>query len=149
MKLQYSFILTLICVCFVSCSGKNFPLKGKVTYEDGTPLTKGTVNFSSETSLSRAKIQSDGSYVVGTLKETDGIPRGKYKVYITGAEEPIESKTKQTQKDSMGNTVQSINGFRQLIERKYITKNDTPLECEIPIMKNRFDITIEKPVYLK
>jgi len=149
MKTSYTILLLIVFFpFFIGWYGNNYPLKGKIAYEDGTPLTKGTLNFASETSLSRAKIQSDGSYVVGTLKETDGIPKGKYKIYITGAEEPIAAKT-QTKKDSMGNTIESMGGTRQLVEIKYMTRNNTPLECEIPMPKNRLDITLEKPAWLK
>ncbi|MDR3109089.1 MAG: hypothetical protein LBU65_05295 [Planctomycetaceae bacterium] len=146
MQYQYrQYILLFVFILTLTGCVTNIPLKGKVTYKDGTPVTKGTLNFSSEKLLSRAKIQSDGSYVVGTLKETDGIPKGTYKVYISGAEEAIESKTTTIEKDSMGNPVSSMATYRQLVDRKYMTAESTPLMCDVPAPNNRFDIIVEKP----
>ena len=147
-KLPIILIVMLLGVSALGC-GKNCSLKGKVTYKDGTPITAGMVNFDSGTSLSRGKIQSDGSYTVGTLKDTDGIPKGTYKVYITGAEVPKE--TNQNQKnqrlDAMGNPIQSMVGFRQLVAREYMNASTTPITCEVPVAKNRFDVIVEPPVY--
>ena len=130
------------------CS-QNYSLKGKVTYQDGTPITTGMVNFESDTSLSRGRIRSDGSYTVGTHKDTDGIPKGKYKVYITGAEVPRETGQSQRNQrvDAMGNPIQMMVGFRQLVDRKYMTAGTSPVTCEVPTEKNRFDIIVEPPVY--
>jgi len=74
-----------VCLLLVAGCGKNVRVTGKVTFEDGTPLSKGMVIFSAGATESKAPIGEDGSYVVGTLKSGDGIPRGTYRVYITGA----------------------------------------------------------------
>lgn len=137
------FLLILVPGC-----GKNAPLKGKVTYEDGTPIKVGMVNFTTETHLSRGKIQSDGTYVVGTIKDKDGLPPGKYKVYITGAEESVESKQAQ-RLDSMGQPVQGMAAYRQLVGKEYMSADKTPLECEVPAKNNTYDISIKKPDYIK
>ncbi|MDR1958648.1 MAG: hypothetical protein LBQ54_06350 [Planctomycetaceae bacterium] len=142
------FVIFLGMTVFPGC-GSNIPLSGKIIYEDGTPLKTGMLNFASETTLSRAKIQPDGSYVVGTSKEKDGLPEGKYKVYITGAEEAVEPKNAPVKYDSMGTPVTVMGRYRQLVNRKYLTADKTPLVCDVPAPKNRFDITIEKPDYLK
>ena len=131
--------------------GQNHSLKGKVTYKDGTPITVGMVNFESATSLSRGTIQPDGSYTVGTLKDTDGIPQGTYKVYITGAEVPKEAGSSQRNQkvvlDSMGQPIPTMTGSRQLVDRKYMTASTSPITCEVPAEKNSFDIIVEPPVY--
>ena len=38
---------------------------------------------------SRGNIKPDGTFVVGTDKETDGLPPGTYQVYITGSDKAI------------------------------------------------------------
>ena len=142
------FFGVLLVISVLGC-GTNYPLSGKVTYEDGTPITAGMVNFESDGSLSRGKIQPDGSYVVGTLKESDGIPKGKYKIYITGAEVAMETDpSKNPQRfDSMGNPVETMAAYRKLVHPKYMTTSQSPLTCEIPAEKNRFDIIVEPPVF--
>ena len=142
------FIGLILLMSALGCS-QNYPLKGKITYADGTPITAGMVNFASETSLSRGKIQSDGSYVVGTLKDGDGLPKGSYKIYITGAEVAMEAKPpKGVQKvDSMGKPVATLAAYRKLVHPKYMTTEQTPLTCDVPVEKNRFDIIVEPPVY--
>jgi len=143
MKLKLTALLILL-FC-VGC-GKNVPLRGKVLDQDGNPITIGMVNFSSEKGLSRAKIQSDGSYRVGTLKETDGLPPGIYKVYVSGAEVPIESPPSQgpQQLDSMGQPVKRPPAFRRLLATPYTTEATTPLTCEVPVKGNRYDVIVEK-----
>ena len=133
----------LILLLCVGC-GKNFPLKGKVLDEDGNPITVGMVNFTSEKGLSRAKIQSDGSYTVGTLKETDGLPPGKYKVYVSGAEIAVASKAP-TRYDTMGQPMPQMAGYKKLVATKYTTEANTPLTCEVPVKGNRYDVLVEKP----
>jgi len=149
MKSRLSIVLVgiFLGMSVLGCN-RNCPLKGKVTYQDGTPITAGMVNFASDTSLSRGKIRPDGSYTVGTLKDADGIPKGTYKVYITGAEVPKETDQNRNQGvDAMGNPIPTMVGFRQLVDRKYMTTSSTPITCEVPREKNRFDFTVEPPVY--
>ena len=148
MKCYLSIVFGMVLGMSALGCGQNHSLQGKVTYEDGTPITAGFVNFSSDTSLSRGKIRSDGSYVVGTLKDTDGIPQGTYKVYITGAEVAMETAQSQRPRvDAMGNPIQTMAAYRKLVHPKYMTTSTTPITCEIPAEKNRFDIIVEPPVY--
>ena len=142
MKLKIILTLLILALC-VGC-GKNVPLKGKVLDEDGNPITAGTVNFVSDKGLSRAKIQPDGSYTVGTLKETDGLPPGKYKIYVTGAEVAV-APSGPVRLDVMGQPMQQLAGYKKLVATKFTTEADTPLTCEIPAPGNRYDVVVEKP----
>lgn len=148
-SLPFVFIGAVLGITVLGCGTGNYPLKGKITYADGTPITAGMVNFASETSLSRGKIQPDGSYVVGTLKDSDGIPKGSYKVYITGAEVAMETDPSKnpSRVDAMGNPVQTMAAYRKLVHPKYMTASQSPIACEVPIEKNHFDIIVEPPVY--
>ena len=146
MKFKWLTLLILVLALPVLCvgCGKNVPLRGKVLDEDGNPVTVGMVNFVSGQGLSRGKIQPDGSYVVGTLKETDGLPPGKYKVYITGAVLTVPSQ-RPAMVDSMGQTIPPMPDLRDLVARPYTSEASTPLFCEVPAPKNRFDVIVEKP----
>jgi hypothetical protein len=59
-------------------------VKGKVTYK-GQPLTKGVIRFepSGYGRAASGKLQSDGTYVLSTLKDGDGVVAGKHTVYLT------------------------------------------------------------------
>ena len=60
------------------------PVKGKVTYK-GQPVTKGVVRFEPDGygRPASGKLQSDGTFVLTTLKEGDGVVAGDHRVSIT------------------------------------------------------------------
>ena len=123
-KYRYIFILFLLCAV-VGC-GNNVKLGGKVTFPDGEPLSTGMIIFSNDGFLARAEIKSDGIYDVGSLAEKDGLPPGKYKVYIIGA---IEGE---------------VDKLRSLIAPQYASRDTTPLEIEVP-GQDVYNITVERP----
>jgi hypothetical protein len=61
------------------------PVKGKVTFK-GQPLTIGTVRFEPDDfgRPASGKLQSDGTFVLTTLTEGDGVVAGHHRVAITG-----------------------------------------------------------------
>jgi hypothetical protein len=61
------------------------PVKGKVTYK-GQPLTKGVIRFEPDDygRPASGQLQSDGTYVLSTLKEGDGVVAGHHQVSISG-----------------------------------------------------------------
>jgi hypothetical protein len=61
------------------------PVKGKVTFK-GEPLTTGVVHFEPDDfgRPANGKLQSDGTFVLSTLKEGDGVVAGHHRVSITG-----------------------------------------------------------------
>lgn len=63
---------------------------GRVTYK-GTPVTKGSVWFEPEGFGRSAKgqLQSDGSFVLGTFREGDGVVAGAHRISISGFEKPL------------------------------------------------------------
>ena len=60
------------------------PVKGKVTYK-GQVLTTGVVRFELDGygRMASGKLQTDGTYVVSTLKPADGVVAGSHRVFIT------------------------------------------------------------------
>lgn len=121
----------VFCLLF-GCDNKQ-KLTGTVVFSDGAPLTTGTVIFSSGTFLSRAYIKPNGSFDVGSLKDHDGIPPGKYKVYISDAFEAVPD-PKNPEKELM----------KPFVDAKYTARETTPLEVEIPGL-NVFHVVVERP----
>ncbi len=66
------------------------PAKGRVTYK-GKPLTVGTVRFEPEGRgrMASGKLQSDGTFVLSTLKDGDGAAIGHHRVYITEVDKSL------------------------------------------------------------
>ena len=82
LRCMFYFLFILVIMISAGCSDKK-PMRGKVTFaDDGSPLTRGIVVFQSDTILARGTIKQDGTYVMGSEKEKDGIPKGEYKVRI-------------------------------------------------------------------
>jgi hypothetical protein len=59
------------------------PVKGKVTYK-GQPLTTGVIKFEPDGygREARGKIQSDGTFVLTTFKDGDGVVAGHHAVTV-------------------------------------------------------------------
>lgn len=88
MYLKHFFVILVVLSLFAcpGCFSKNVKMGGKVTFsDDKSPLTVGTVVFETDDYQARGAIKPDGSYTLGSLKETDGLPPGTYRVYIKGA----------------------------------------------------------------
>jgi len=68
------------------------PVKGKVTYK-GQPVAKGTIRFQPDGygRPATGRLQSDGSFVLGTNKEGDGVVAGAHRVSVSGFDKPLAS----------------------------------------------------------
>ena len=85
------FIIALLVLITVGCGDNKVQLSGKVTYsDDGTPLGVGTVGLTTETYSARGVLAQDGTYTVSSVNPKDGLPPGKYRVYISGAHRAID-----------------------------------------------------------
>lgn len=83
-------LLLVLIFTTIGCNSK-VPMGGKVTFSDNqSPLTVGQVSFRSDTVHAFGCLQPDGTYILGTNKEMDGIPKGTYRVTIDHA---VESTT--------------------------------------------------------
>lgn len=77
------FVTVVVLLATVGCNNK-VKLGGKVTYaDDKSPVTAGIVCFETPTYLARGVLQPDGTYTLSSTSVGDGIPPGKYNVYIT------------------------------------------------------------------
>ncbi|MDR0871815.1 MAG: hypothetical protein LBN39_13615 [Planctomycetaceae bacterium] len=138
----------LLILLFLSGCGNNIKLGGKVVFPDGQPLETGIIYFAAPDFFARAAIRPDGTYDVGSLSAKDGLPPGKYKVYIYGA---IQSSGKKNVKqtivgdDGKSKTVEAEEDiFSPLIAGKFTSIDTTPLEVEVP-GENVYNITVERP----
>ena len=76
----------LILGAFIGCGTGNVPMGGTVTFSDnGDPLEVGTIVFTDGKQQARAELGPGGKFNLGFVKANDGLPKGSYKVYISGA----------------------------------------------------------------
>ncbi len=73
----------LSCLLFTGCGDPS--VTGTVKYNDGSPVTVGTVVLQNEKSQGIGDLQPDGSFDLYQFKPGDGLRKGVYKGYITGA----------------------------------------------------------------
>jgi hypothetical protein len=99
------------------------PVKGKVTYK-GKPLTKGTVTFEPDGfgRPARGELQADGSFVLATLKDGDGVVAGEHRVTITGVDKSLA---------------------RDRALTKYASPNTTPLTCKVDAEHSEFALDLQ------
>jgi hypothetical protein len=73
----------MILLTTLGCSDK-ITVKGTVKFSDGEPLTKGEVFFGNAAGTHQyyGSIKPDGSFSLGGLKDGEGIPAGKYSVWL-------------------------------------------------------------------
>ncbi|MDR2437908.1 MAG: hypothetical protein LBE12_00875 [Planctomycetaceae bacterium] len=146
------FIIIGSLLFFITGCNEKQKLTGKVTFPDGKPLQYGTIYFASETYPAHAVLQNDGTYDVGSLGKKDGLPPGKYKVYIVGAimdDEPIPVTVSAAPAVGDDNTqtppVSYIYSMKSLIDTRFTKPETTPLEITIPDLKT-FDFFVEPPM---
>jgi hypothetical protein len=74
------------CAAGAGATPSLIPVKGQVTYK-GQPLTKGEIKFEPDGGYGRrakGELRSDGTFVLTTDKEGDGVVAGHHQVFITG-----------------------------------------------------------------
>lgn len=126
-------LASLACLLLSGCSDR-VPLEGTVTFaDDGSPLTRGTVLFDDGQTLARGPIAANGSYVVGSTEEGDGIVPGTYKVSIVDAAEEIPSGSEYV-----------APSYRKLIADKYFLKETSGMELSVDSSTGRYDIKVER-----
>ena len=139
-------VLAVICIT-VGCS-KNAKVSGKVTFPDGSPLTVGKVTFETDTYSASGTLQEDGSYTIGSLSDRDGLPPGRYQVFIAGAMK--QAGTKNMNVPSSGGAGQSgmssmsMPVFVPAIASKYTKASTSEITCDVK-KSMTFDFRVEPP----
>ena len=128
------FAILLTTVFVTGCSNGNVPLKGKVTFsDDDSPLTVGTICFENNTTMARGDLNSDGKFVVGSLRMNDGLPPGTYRVYFTNVIAPMNT-----------NASGRAGGFEPLVAPKYLRSTTSGLEIDVTPTTKDYSITVER-----
>jgi hypothetical protein len=84
------FVLLFGCLSFSGCNGKQVGLSGKIVFsDDGSPVTFGTVCFATSTFQAKGEIKKNGTFTMGSLSASDGLPPGTYQVYFLGLTEDL------------------------------------------------------------
>ena len=120
----YGCILVAI-LCFNGCGDPK--VTGTVKFSDGTPLKGGMVVLQNETSQGIGELDFNGSFNIYQYKPGDGLKRGKYRGYISGA----------ISIDEFGRSV-------SLIPDKYADIENSGIEYDSSVNNGKLDIVIEK-----
>jgi hypothetical protein len=85
-------VALVLLLCAGGCGPKLHPVRGKVTFGDGKPVTEGMVVFERKGEekpvTARGEIEADGSYRLGTHAPGDGAPAGTYRVLVAPKSDP-------------------------------------------------------------
>jgi hypothetical protein len=128
-------LLALLLAAAAGCGSRpTYPVRGKVVFKDGTPLTSGLVRFRpAEANLqvtARGDIQKDGTFQLGTYHEDDGAVPGKYQVAITPPPRP------KRRERPIGKPV---------IDPRFEDFDTSGIAVEVAKRKNDFTIVVESP----
>ena len=134
MKKYIICMLWFVGISLTGCSD-HCRLSGKVSFEDGTPATRGMVIFTTESFQAKGEIQLDGSFVVGSEKVGDGIPRGTYGVYVSGIGKTVPGL------EVPG--MQRMSMYVPICHEKYENAGTSGLVCTVPAPGNKYDIVLE------
>ncbi len=126
MRNRASQFVALVASCLIPCvgcgqgagtgaGGETVPVKGKVTYK-GQPVTQGVVTFEPVDAgrVATGDIQSDGTFVLTTVKTGDGAVVGRHKVGV-GVSGPAGKKSRETLPGKYGSV--NLSGLEAKVSR--------------------------------
>lgn len=126
-------VAVLVLTSLIGCGKGHVGMGGRVTYSDtGEPLEVGTVSFTTPTFHARGEIKQDGRYTIGSYSEKDGLPPGRYQVYISGAVR-YEGVTP----DGMPIEI-------PLIDAKFTDPAKSEIVCEVTAATKTLDIQVDR-----
>jgi hypothetical protein len=122
-------IIFLILLFLCGCSGGNVSVKGTVKFDDGSPLTRGTIRFIGDKTQANAVIGAHGTYVLGGAKPGDGIASGVYAVTVSA-------------RTGGGSDGRPLVYF---VDPKFENASTSGLTCEVKGRRMTHDIIVTKP----
>ena len=150
------YLSLFVLVVVAGCGSGLVPLRGTVTFsDDGSPLTTGVVYLDNGKNLARGTINADGTYIVGSLKNNDGLAPGHYRIYIqaigpdpSGALEPMALSAG----PGMAPPDASAPRLRVqvlLIDAKFTSPETSGLEINVDRSTRSHDIVVDRNPHLK
>jgi hypothetical protein len=127
-------LVPLLALLATGCASGRYPVSGRVTYEDGTPVREGTVI--GETTVDgkvvgvQGNIESDGSFTWGSDRPGDGAPPGTYKVLVMPR--------------ALGD-LELAEGKRPAVAGKYTKFETSGHTVEVKAERNVFNVTVSPP----
>jgi hypothetical protein len=84
------FFLAIFFCCVAGCGNRLTKITGTVKFSDGTSITSGRIVFDDGKHSYFGTINKDGTYITGGSKPIEGIPDGKYKIWLASTEETVD-----------------------------------------------------------
>ena len=140
-KSSIHFVLFLSLLVLTGCGSGNFSVSGKVVFsDDDSPVPMGTVAFESGSHLFRGLIKPDGTFVMGSSKAEDGVPPGKYRVYVLAEKvtsTPTGGKTSDGEDEVLIET-------EQLVDAKFTRGSTSGIEIDITGSAKDLEIKVDR-----
>jgi hypothetical protein len=129
-------IFTLLLLLGAAGCKQGARVHGKVTFEDGSPVQRGTVMFTGTSTAFQGAIRN-GTYAVGITRDSQKIPFGTYKVWLANTQR-IE-----TLYDKNGNETTKQVTFAAVMP-EFASNKNTPLEANLTSNGSLvYDITVK------
>ncbi len=115
-------------------SPRMYPARGKVVFSDGDPVRLGTVELLSDEhgTTATGKIEEDGTFVLGTLTDSDGASAGSHRAIV--AQVAVFDGTLQHQRD-----------HGDMVDPLYASYTSSPLKVTIrKAARNDIELRVEK-----
>ena len=116
------------------CGSDRYPVKGRVTYEDGSPLAEGNVVGETADGATRVMVQGDvrpdGTFEWGTERPGDGARPGRYKVIVLPR--------------GLGDS-EVAEGLQPDVDDKFTRYETSGIEFEVKAGRNELNITVTRP----
>jgi hypothetical protein len=122
-------------VALLGCGNSGSTVTGKVTFPDGSPLSKGAVMYLGPTGTFQGSLSADGSYML------ENVVAGQYKVVIMGAQDGGDSSA-DMQYDAQGNYINAAPAPRtSLISERFTDPDKSGISITVP---GDYNIQVEK-----
>jgi len=124
----------LLAVLAAGCGSGRYPVTGRVTYEDGTPVEAGTVigeaTVDGKSVGVQGNVEGDGTFSWGTERAGDGAPPGHYRVIVM----PV----------ALGDS-ELAEGKRPAVDGKFSKFDTSGITFDVTPAKNELNITVTRP----
>jgi hypothetical protein len=132
---RFSFLLgPFVVILIAGCGSGRYPVTGKVSYEDGSPLVEGNVVGEATVNGKLVSVQGnvgkDGTFAWGGEKAGDGALPGNYRVIVLPR--------------GLGDSEVS-EGILPAVEKKFTSFETSEITFEVKNKKNELNIKVTKP----